>query len=475
MRRRTKIICTIGPASNDWETLRAMQAAGMDVVRINMSHATHEDAAKTVAWVRTLNRRIRHTIPIMLDTSGPEIRTGVRAEPLELVQDAQVIVNTKPTADGCEGRDHLQVEYDSFEDTVKVGDTIRIDNGLINVEVVQRLPNGLLCRVEDGGELGSRRHVNLPGVHLDLPSVSTRDKEDVAFAKEYDLDFVAQSFVRTADDIQVMRNLLGRSHQWVQIIAKIENQEGVVNADSIAQESFGIMVARGDLGIETDIARLPGLQRQLVQRTLQAGRRCIVATHLLESMVENPIPTRAEVVDVANAIYEGADAVLLSSETSIGQRPTVVVEQMRRICEESERVPSLNFTRDLKHQSVKQDIARSAGELAERVGAMGLVVITRSGLMADLVTNCAPLQVPIFAFTNLSHTRRRLALNRGVFAYRVSFNNNPEKTIKTILSALRVREGLSSDSRVVVISDVLSSGGVDSIQVRTVGEEAATS
>ena len=473
MRRRTKIICTIGPASNDWETLRAMQAAGMDVVRINMSHATHEDAAKTVAWVRTLNRRIRHTIPIMLDTSGPEIRTGMRAQPLELVKNAEVIVNTNPNSDGCDGRDHLQVEYVSFEDTVDLGDTIRIDNGLINIEVVERLPIGLLCRVKDGGELGSRRHVNLPGVHVDLPSISARDKEDIAFAKEYDLDFIAQSFVRTADDIQVMRDLLGSSHQWVQIIAKIENQEGVANADSIAEKAFGIMVARGDLGIETDIARLPTLQRQLVQRTLQAGRRCIVATHLLESMVENPIPTRAEVVDVANAIYEGADAVLLSSETSIGERPVVVVEQMRRICEESEQVPSLNFMRDLKHKSIKQDISRSAGELAERVGAMGLVVITRSGLMADLVTNCAPLQVPIFAFTNLSHTRRRLALNRGVFAYRVSFNNNPEKTIQTALSVLQSREGLAAESRVVVISDVLSAGSVDSIQVRTVGQNGA--
>ena len=469
MRRKTKIICTIGPASNDLDTLRAMHKAGMDAVRINMSHASHDDAAQTISWVRSLNRRAKHPIPIMLDTCGPEIRTGVRDEPLNLVRGNLVVVNTHPDPPHSHDLDHVQVEYDSFETTVDIGDTIRIDNGLININVIDKLPVGLLCRVADGGELGSRRHVNLPGVYVNLPSISERDEEDIAFAKEHDVNFIAQSFVRTADDIEVMRERLGSSHQWVQIIAKIENQEGVENAASIADAAFGLMVARGDLGIETDFARLPGLQRRLVETTLQAGRRCIVATHLLESMIENPIPTRAEVVDVANVIYEGADAVLLSSETSIGQRPVAAVEQLCRICEESEQVPGLDFTRELRHNSIKQHLARSAVELAERLDAVGVVVITRTGLTADLVTNCAPPQVPIFAFTNLAQTRRRLALNRGLYAYRVSFNKDAENTLQAALSVLKSREKFASESIVVVISDVLSSGGVDWIQVRAVG------
>lgn len=466
MRRRTKIICTVGPSSNDWETIRSMHEAGMDVVRVNMSHSSHDEAARTVALIRKLNRTLRHTVPILLDTKGPEIRTGERVEPINLVPGAEVLLSGKPRCIERPERLTINVGYSEFAKSVQIGDTIRLDNGLINLEVMKQVDDGLVCRVTDGGELGSRRHVNLPGVHVNLPAISVQDREDIAFAKEHEISFIAQSFVRSADDVLALQELLGSSHQWVKIIAKIENHEGVQEAESISRVAYGLMVARGDLGIEMDIARLPRLQRQLVDTALRMGRRCVMATHLLESMVENPIPTRAEAIDVANAVYEGVDAVLLSSETSIGGRPVAVVEQLRRILEESERAPGLNFSQSLPTNDTKQNLARSAVELAERCGASGIIVVTRSGLMADLVTNCAPKDVPIFAFSNLGHTLCRLMLNRGVYAHRTSFNPNPELTIQSALEVLREREGLVESDLLVVVSDVLSEGAVDSIQLR---------
>ena len=467
-KRRTKIVCTVGPASNDWDTMRAMQAAGMDAVRINMSHATQEDAARTVEIVNKLNHELLYPIPIMLDTNGPEIRTGMRSEPLHLKQGERVVVSGLNNPDGLDNLPVIQVGYPRFEETVRTGDTIRFDNGLINLKVKSKTDQGLVCQVLDGGELGSRKHVNLPGVYVELPSISAKDESDVAFAKEHDISMIAQSFVRTPSDIQAMRELLGESHKWVKVVAKIENQEGVREVESIALAADGLMVARGDLGIETDIAALPRLQRKLVQTTLQLGRRCMLATHLLESMVDNPIPTRAESIDVANAVYEGVDAVILSAETSVGQRPVVTVQQLRRIIEESEQAPGLNFAQALVTEDVKQNVAWSAVELAERIDASGIMVVTRSGYMADLVTNCAPLHAPIFAFSNSAHTRTRLMVNRGVFTHNIPFDSDPEKTIRTALQVLVDREGLQSGECFVLVSDVLSDAGVESIQIRQI-------
>lgn len=471
MRRRTKVICTIGPATNDWETLKAMYESGMNVVRINMSHASYDDAERTIRWVGTLNRQVRYAVPIILDTQGPEIRTGPLEEPMALTADMDVFMTSTTDDDGSHDLPVIEVQYRDFQDALSEGDTIRLDNGLINMVVLEKEPRGLKCRVRDGGLLRGRRHVNLPGIHVNLPSITEKDKEDVAFAQKHDLSFIAQSFVRNADDVEAMRELLGTSHQWVKIISKIENHEGVAHAAEIAEKSDGVMVARGDLGIETDMAALPTLQRNLVESTIRRGRRCIVATHLLESMVEHPIPTRAEVVDVANAINEGVDAVMLSAETSIGEYPVRSVAQLVRIAEEQEKFPGLNFARSNESDSNRQMLAWSAVELAERIHAAGIVVLTRSGLAADMVTNCAPPQVPIFAFSNQSHTRRRLMLNRGVYAHRTAFSRDPEKTIQTAMSVLRKREGLKSDESVIVVSDVVGQGGVDSIQIREIGEE----
>jgi len=445
-----------------------MQLAGMDAVRINMSHATHDEAAETVHWVDKLNQELRHHIPIMLDTNGPEIRTGPLATPLSLQPGESVLVSSNKQVPANTDIPFVYVGYKKFNTTLQTGDRIRLDNGLINLSVVKKTSEGLLCNIEDGGVLGSRKHVNLPGVYVDLPTISARDKEAIEFAKVHNISFIAQSFVRSALDIQVMRDLLGESHQWVKVVAKIENQDGVREAEAIAMAADGIMVARGDLGIETDISALPRLQRNLVRTSLGNGRRCMVATHLLESMIENPIPTRAEAIDVGNAVYEGVDALVLSAETSIGQRPAETVDQLRQIIVESEQTPGLNFAQSLVSRSVKQSIARSAVELAERIDAIGVIVITRTGLMADLVTNCAPIHVPIFAFSNLTTTTKRLMVNRGVYARTTLFNTDPEKTIQTALQVLADEENLNQGDKFVIVSDVLTEAAVELIQIREV-------
>ena len=443
----------------------------MNAVRLNMSHATYEEAEKAVGWVKTLNRQAKYPVPIMLDTNGPEVRTGIRSIPLSVRPNEKVTVGIHDHTEKESAHPFVQIPFPGFFDAANEGDSILIDNGLITLTVLKKTNAGLECRVNDGGEIGSKRHVNFPGIHVDLPSISEKDREDVEFAKSNDVSFIAQSFVRSPEDIVAMRELISSRRDRVKIIAKIENEEGVAAIDEIAKVADAIMVARGDLGIETNMAALPNLQRNLVRTTLRNGRRCIVATHLLESMIENPIPTRAEVIDVANAVYEGVDAVMLSGETSVGRYPVRAVRQMVRIAEESERVPTLEFSENLVDDSDSQHLARSAVELAERTGAVGIVVITRRGLTADLVTNCGPQGVPIFAFSNLSHTRRRLMMNRGVYSHRIAFSSNPERTVKRALSVLRCREDLDPEQKLVVISDVVGVSGVDSIQLRFVGEE----
>ncbi len=464
--RRTKIICTIGPATAKYPVLEQMAAAGMDLVRLNMSHADHAGAAEIIQWIKTLNRRLPDPISVILDTQGPEIRTGVVAEPLDL-KSGQVVSLSVRSDDDVE-TSSIQVNYQELIDILEPGNRISVDNGLINFEVLENRGKRLLCRVLDGGRLGSKRHVNLPGVRIDLPSITAKDRTDIQFGLQQEVDYIAVSFVGTAQDVEAARSIIREGRGRTLIIAKIEDMQGLANIDAIAQVADGVMVARGDLGIETTIADLPNVQRRIAHACARWGRRCIVATHLLESMIHNPIPTRAEVTDVANAVYEGADAVMLSGETGIGSHPVRCVAQLAEITEAAEKYPGLGYERDLLAPTDKQQLAIHAVALAESIKADGIVVITRRGVTADLVTNARPPKVPICAITNDSRTRRRLRLNRAVASFRTEFSQEPEKTLQRAFAKLRERGVLGENAKVVVISDVLAGAETqtDAIQIR---------
>ena len=463
--RKTKIICTIGPVTESYDMLKKMAEAGMNVVRLNMSHGDHASHAKVIKAIKTLNKELPHPIPLLLDTQGPEIRTGTLKNDLELKQGD--IISVTARADDVESTS-LHINYHDLINDVKIGDKITVDNGIINLEVLEKLDRMMRCKVIDGGRLKSKRHVNLPGIRVNLPAITSKDREDILFGMKQEVDFIALSFVREANDIRGLRKLLGAKADKIKIIAKIEDQEGVKNIEEIVAAADGVMVARGDLGVEINIEDLPNVQRMIVRLCHEQGKRVIVATHLLESMIENPIPTRAEVTDVANAVYEEVDAIMLSGETTVGKYPIKCIEYMDKISRTSERVPGLRFCNALVKDNNKQHLAYSAVQLAEDMEAQGIVVITRRGVMANLVTNCRPSKTTIFAFTNDSRTRRQMNMNRAVVSHRLAFSTDPEKTLMAAFEILKRDDGLKAGDKVVVISDIISGLGVDAIQIRSI-------
>lgn len=463
--RQTKIICTLGPATANPVMIRKLYAAGMNVVRMNMSHGDHAFHRSVIDMVKELNEQVEFPVALLLDTQGPEIRTGNVAEEIPLKEGEVVTVTVR--SDQCVEQCSIQIEYEDLIDQVSVGDRITVDNGLINLEVLSKEQRSMQCRVIDGGMLKSRRHVNLPGIRVNLPAITRKDEKDIAFGVENGVDYIALSFVRCAGDVRELRQLLGQNADKVKVIAKIEDQEGVRNVEEIADVADGLMVARGDLGVEVDIEDLPNIQRRLVRLCAERGKRVIVATHLLESMIQNPIPTRAEVTDVANAIYEEVDAVMLSGETAVGKYPVKCVEMLDRIARSSEQGVTLGFAKGLVRVETKQHLAAAAVELANSLGAKGLVAITHKGSMANYLTNCRPAKVPIFAFTNNAATQRMLALSRHVMPQLCEFSDDPEQTLRTAFTLLRSRAGLRAGDQVVVVSDVLQGIGIEGLQVRT--------
>jgi pyruvate kinase len=351
---------------------------------------------------------------------------------------------------------------------LKVGSRITVDNGLINLEVLEVRQHDLRCRVLDGGKLGSRKHINLPGVRVNLPSITDKDRDDIRFGLKHDVDFIALSFVRNAEAVLDARKVIednGGHH--VKLISKIENQEGVENFDSILAVSDGIMVARGDLGVEVDFFELPVIQRDITRKCGLVGKPVIVATHLLESMIDHPMPTRAEVSDVANAVYEEADAVMLSGETASGKHPVRCVQVMESIVRRMEKVESIGTYKLRKPTDTREELARSACRLADAIGAQAIVVFTRRGILGQLVASFRPQHSIIYAFTNMSTTRRKLWLPRAVVPFKMDFSSDPEKTIQAAFERLRKRSRVQPGDQVVVVSDVVAGEQrITSLQVR---------
>ncbi len=465
--RKTKIICTVGPATSNYEMLKELYEAGMNIIRLNMSHATHKWADRMIDHIVELNKETTYPVGILLDTQGPEIRTSVLENDLNLKTGDEISISVRDGVDVEESS--FRINYDELIDTVNVGDKITVDNGLINLEVLEKNTPIMRCKVIDGGVLGSKKHVNLPGIRVNLPSMTSKDKEDILFAMEREVDFIALSFVREAKDILELRSLMeitnAKKARTMKVIAKIEDQQGLRNLEEIIRVSDGIMVARGDLGVEIDLAELPNVQRRIVRLCAEHGRRVIVATHLLESMIDNPIPTRAEVTDVANAVYEEADAVMLSGETTVGKYPVRCVKFLNDIALASERKRGLRFTANLSKDSDKEHLAANAVELADDMRVKGIVVVTRHGIMANYVTDAHP-GTPIFAFTNIGVTRRLMTLNRNLYPFKIEFSTDPEETLGRAFEELKEKAGFESGDTVVVISDLLIDQDSVGIQVR---------
>ena len=463
--KRTKIICTIGPSTESFSSIKKLHEAGMNVARLNMSHSDHKNAKKIIDRIKKLNQSVETPVGILLDTQGPEIRTGdtsrvVNLEPGQLVSfTIRDEVDVETTS--------IRVHYDELIQSVNVGTLISLDNGLLNFKVLKKSKNELECKVLDGGRLGSKRHVNLPGIRINLPSVTEKDKRDIAFGLKEDVDFIALSFVRNASDIDDLKKVLKNRAKKVKIISKIEDREGLSNIEEICQVSDSVMVARGDLGIETDLANLPNIQRKIMSNCAKYGVRSIVATHLLESMIDNPTPTRAEVTDVANAIYEGADAVMLSGETTIGKYPIESVKFISRIAKQTEKYRTLGYESQLISKTDWQHLGVAAKDIAESIKADGIIAITRSGQTAEIVANAKPFMIPIFAFSNNKKTIKQLSLTGSVHAYKSSMYSDHEKNLQSIMKILKKELSPTRELKFVVISGILSENSADAIEVRS--------
>ena len=464
---KTKIICTLGPATESSEILRQMIQAGADVFRLNMSHATHEWVREIVPRIRTIAKELGTIVGILMDTQGPAIRTGDLPAKLDLKSGD--IFEFTVRGEKSEEVYSVGVNYDGLIEDISVGDTVLVDNGVIHMKVLAKTGAKIRCQVLTPGVLGNRRHINLPGVKVNLPPLTEKDIADVTVGAEMGVDFVALSFCREASDLDALRGVLREHQSGARIVAKIEDQLAVKNINEIIRRTDLVMVARGDLGVECPMEELPIIQRKIVKRCIKFGVPVIVATHMLESMITNPVPTRAEVTDVANAVYEEADAIMLSGETTVGKYPLKCVEALVRISMRIEKSGGLNFASEAVLEDNRQKTVRSAVTLADSIPDSKIVIFTRRGTMADFVSNLRPKHSPIYAFAPTWELCRKLILNRGVVPHFLPFDTNPVRTIGLAENYLTENGLARSGDHLVIVTDILAGEDrFDSIQLRKV-------
>jgi pyruvate kinase len=402
----------------------------------------------------------------MMDVKGPEIRTGIVSEPIALKAGDTFEFYTHAPTPGVRGVD---VNYPGLPADVKLGATVLVDSGLIRLEVVDKDDTHVRCRVLVPGVLGSRRHINLPGVHVRLPALTAKDEEDLRLGAETGVDFVALSFARQGEDIEILRRFLEKLGSRARVIAKIEDQTGLRNLEAIVQSADAIMVARGDLGIEIDYQLLFLVQERIVEACLAQGKPVIIATQLLESMMSSPMPTRAEITDVSNAVKEMADAVMLSGETTTGQYPLECVEVLKNIIECIEPSEKKRLNEVIRLAEPKTKMLRSAAVLAQELGSSGIVVFTRSGALAYMLSALRAQGVPIYAFTDVEEVFRQLLLPWGVEPFFMRFSEDPEDTIKDAIAYLKQRSWCPVGTWLVIITNALAHDVVvDTIQLRQV-------
>jgi len=451
--------------------LESLIREGVDVMRLNMAHATHDWIREITERIRRIGEMVKREPAILMDVKGPEIRTGYLQSPLQLKRGdlIDLVFTAQPEPPRIEKVWQVEVNYNKLHEHLKAGNNVLLDNGLIPLLVVEISPQKIRCRVLQDAELKSRRHVNLPGIETGLPSITEKDRLDTLVGIECEHDFFALSFTRDADAIDLFKSFLKDNNSNAQVIAKIEDQQGVTNLEEIVSAADGLMIARGDLGIECPFEELPIIQRKSVSICLSKGKPVIVATHLLESMIESPVPTRAEISDVANAINEEADCVMLSGETTTGLYPIECVRMLKRISSRIERELPPVLSESLRLFRPKAKMLRSAALLALRMENAAVLVFTRSGDLAAKLGALRPNGAPLFAFTDIPGLHRRLRLIWGIEPFLMEFSQDPEQTIQEAIKRLIEEERVESGDQIVTVTNVLADGKVvESIQLREV-------
>lgn len=474
--KKTKIVCTIGPASESEEVLKQLMLNGLNVARLNFSHGTHEEHKKRIDTIKKLREELDLPIAIMLDTKGPEIRIKTFKSGEVTLQTGDIFTLTTREVEGDETI--VSVSYEGLPKDVSKGTRILIDDGLVELEVIE-IVNGtdIRCTVLNGGTIKDRKGVNVPNVPINLPAVTEKDIEDIKFGIENDVDFIAASFIRKAEDVLQIRKILEENGgEDIEIISKIENQQGVDNIDEIIEASDGIMVARGDLGVEIEAEKIPILQKQIIKKCNLAGKPVITATQMLDSMMRNPRPTRAEVTDVANAILDGTDAVMLSGETASGKYPIESVKTMYNIAlnteSSSQYLETLQSKRTLdNHISTTNAISRATCTTAEDLKASAIITATSSGYTSKAVSKFRP-QSPIIAATTSEKVMRKLALVWGVYPVLSKKSENTDEVIDMSIHSAMMKGYVKEGDLIVITAGIPVgvSGTTNLIKVHTIGK-----
>ena len=452
--RRAKIVCTIGPACHEPAQLEALLRAGMDVARLNFSHGTHDDHRSVIRELRRLSAERAVPLAILQDLQGPKIRIGSLADGSVILETGAALTIT--TRDVRGDAAVVSTAYDSLPRDVKPGDQILLSDGLLQLEVKETTATDVLCRVVDGGSLRARAGMNLPGSHLSTPALTDKDRADLEFGLDEGVDFVALSFVRQAADVLELQRLISDRGATTPVVAKLEKPEAIAQLDEILDVADGVMIARGDLGVELSPERVPFLQKEIIARAAAYRVPVITATQMLESMIEHPRPTRAEASDVANAIVDGTDAVMLSGETAVGHYPVEAVGMMVRIVLEAEAhatkdPPSLRRRREDGPSGFPDAIAASACRAAEEVGARAIVAFTNSGFTARLISKYHPA-IPVYAYCEDETVQRRLCLYWGVLPRRSDFIEDIELKIEDVDEALVSEGSLEPGDPIVILA-----------------------
>ena len=475
--RKTKIICTLGPSTDKGDVLRDLIANGMNVARFNFSHGSYEEHGGRLAKLKALREELGKPVAALLDTKGPEIRLKEFKNGVEMLEAGQTFTLTTREVEGT--KEICSVTYKDLPQDVQPGGTIMLDDGLIMLHIEQVTDTDIICTVLNSGKIKTKKGVNVPGVHLSMPYLSQKDREDIIFGVQNGFDFIAASFVRTAQDVYDIRNLLNEYDSDIRIIAKIENREGVNNIDSILAAADAVMVARGDLGVEIDFTELPGIQKNIIERSFSFGKPIVTATQMLDSMIVNPRPTRAEISDVANAIYDGTSAIMLSGETAAGAYPVEALKTMSAIAERTEQENHSRFaplTESTNGKiSVSDATAHAACLTAKDVNAAAIVTVSESGNTARLLSKYRPEQ-PIIACVMKEQVQRQLALSWGITPLMMSLAHSTDELIEMSTSLAKENGYLHNGELAVVTAGVPVgvSGTTNMIKIHMVGNCLAT-